>query len=302
MKLAYQSHTFHGSSRELIVHADEIMTEYAADGYDLTLRQLYYQFVARNLLPNTEKNYKRLGEIVSQARLAGLLDWDVMVDRTRELRRVSHWDSPADIVGTCARQFRIDTRTDQANYIEVWVEKEALAGIVLPICAELDVHCLVCRGFISQSAMWEGASRFHAQAKADKTGILLHLGDHDPSGLDMTRDIRDRLNDTFGAPVSVERIALTMPQVEEIQPPPNPAKVTDSRYDAYVSEYGPTCWEMDAIDPRRLTQIIQMAVKAATNAKKRNKLIAKQDSHREQLQTIADRLDADPGWIPEVGE
>lgn len=296
MKHCYKNHDFRGTAVEMVAHAEKIMAEYATDGYDLTLRQLYYQFVARDLLANNEKNYKRLGNTVSDARLAGLLDWDVMVDRTREAKMVSHWDGPGDIVNSCSEQFRLDTRADQDRYIEVWVEKEALAGVVVPVCLDLDVHSLVCRGFVSQSAMWQAARRYRAHD--GQSGILLYLGDHDPSGIDMTRDIEDRLNDTFGESVIVLRIALTMAQIDEFNPPPNPAKVTDSRYNVYVENFGEECWEMDALDPRTLEGVIRTAVTENTDMAKQAKLIKKQTAHRRKLAAIAKRLNDDPKWSP----
>jgi hypothetical protein len=298
MKLCYEKHSFRGDALVLVEKAEGIMADYRRDGYDLTLRQLYYQFVARDLLANNEKNYKRLGDIISQARLSGMLHWDIMVDRTREVRAVAHWDGPGDIVNACASQFRLNTRSDQDCYIEAWVEKEALAGIVVPACHNLDINSLVCRGYVSQSAMWEGAMRFGRNNKAGKECVLLYLGDHDPSGIDMTRDIRDRLNDTFGIPVEVVRIALTMDQIDEFQPPPNPAKITDSRYEGYLREYGVESWEMDALDPRTLETVIQRAVEERTDAERRDVLITEQLQHREQLSVIAAKLKKNPGWKP----
>lgn len=297
MKHCYETHSFRAESLALIDHAQTIIAEYQAQGYDLTLRQLYYQFVARALLANTERNYKRLGDIVSKGRLAGKLDWLSIVDRTRELRRVSHWRNTGDIVQTCAEQFALDTRADQANYIEVWVEKEALAGIVVPTCEDLDLHSLVCRGYVSQSAMWTAAMRFAKEQKRERR-ILLHLGDHDPSGIDMTRDIDARLNIIFGAGVEVIRIALTEEQVEKYQPPPNPAKVTDSRYGDYVSRFGEESWELDAIDPPNLVSLIRREVSKYTSKSRRQKLLARQGWSREQLASIAGLLIEKPDWTP----
>lgn len=299
MKHCYVSHMFQADSLALIEFASDIMEEYAAEGYDLTLRQLYYQFVSRDRLANTERNYKRLGDIISNARLAGLLDWNQMVDRTREVRELSHWDDPADIIDTCSGQFRIDTREEQEFYVEVWVEKDALAGVVVPACEDLDVACLVCRGFVSQSAAWRGARRFHRKWQCGgKSCVLLYLGDHDPSGIDMTRDIDERLNVTFGACVDVRRIALTMRQIEEYRPPPNPAKVTDSRYEGYVAKYGPECWELDALDPRRLREVVVAKVTAMTDDKKLRAARRRQDAGRKQLAKVARVLKENPKWKP----
>lgn len=289
MKIAYIEKTFRASSQDMIERADRIMQEYAADGYDLTLRQLYYQFVSRDWIPNTEKSYKTLGNLISDARLAGLLDWDVMVDRTRELRSISHWQNPGDIVRTCAQQFRLDTRADQPNYIEVWVEKEALAGIVLQACDDLDVHALICRGYVSQSAMWQAARRLGYRKHRDHR-IIIYLGDHDPSGIDMTRDIQARIAETFGTDVYVDRIALTLEQIEQYKCPPNPAKVTDSRFQAYCDEYGDESWELDALEPRVLTRLIRDAVEGHTDMALRQRLLDQQQRDRDKLTVIADTL------------
>lgn len=289
MKIAYIEKTFRSASLDMIQRADTIMREYAADGYDLTLRQLYYQFVSRDWIPNTEKSYKSLGNLISDARLAGLLDWDIMVDRTRELRSISHWTGPGDIVRACAQQFRLDTRADQPNYIEVWVEKEALAGIVLQACDDLDVHALICRGYVSQSAMWQAARRLGYRKHRDRR-IIVYLGDHDPSGIDMTRDIQDRIAETFGTDVEVDRIALTMEQIEEYQCPPNPAKVTDSRFQAYCDEYGDESWELDALEPRVLSSLIKDAVMGHTDESRRQELLDQQQEGRDRLAEIADEL------------
>lgn len=289
MKTCYVEKKFQDSSLDIVERADRIMDEYATEGYDLTLRQLYYQFVARGWIENSERSYKRLGKLISDARLAGLLHWDVMVDRTRELHWISHWDSPAEIVRSCAKQYRIDTRADQPNYIEVWVEKEALAGIVLAACKVLDVHCLIDRGFVSQSAMWQAARRLYTHQ--DQHRIIIYLGDHDPSGLDMSRDILDRINDTFGVSVEVRRIALTLEQIEAYQCPPNPAKVTDSRYQSYQEVYGDESWELDALEPKVLSQLILDEVTHLTDVKARRKLENQQKEERRRLQKVADSLE-----------
>jgi hypothetical protein len=192
-RIAYEKWTPRGDSAAIIAQANQIAIDYAQQGYDLTLRQLYYQFVARDLLSNTQKSYDRLGQLVNRARLAGFMDWDYLVDRTRNIRSVSHWESPSDIVDTVSRQFRLDKWTTQPTRVEVWVEKEALAGVVRRVADRNDVAWFSCRGYVSQSEMWSAAQRLREYIKAGQNVVILHLGDHDPSGIDMTRDITDRL-------------------------------------------------------------------------------------------------------------
>lgn len=137
-KICYTPRSFSVASCLLIDKANEIIAEYEAMGFDLTLRQLYYQMVARDIIANKQTEYKRLGSIINDARLAGLIDWDRINDLTRELRSVSHWGAPGDIIDSAARAFRLDKWADQDYRLEVWVEKDALRNVVERICTALD--------------------------------------------------------------------------------------------------------------------------------------------------------------------
>lgn len=247
----------------IVAKANEIIADYAAQGFSLTLRQLYYQFVARDLIPNTERSYKRLGSIINDGRLAGLIDWSAIEDRTRNLRANPHWDDPASVIEAARQSYRIDMWENQPKRVEVWIEKEALAGVISGVCEELDVPYFSCRGYVSQSEQWRAGhrARYHFNRESQQT-VILHLGDHDPSGIDMTRDNDDRLAmfaGYRGAP-NVQRIALNMDQIDEYGPPPNPAKFTDSRFESYVRDYGHQSWELDALEPRVLVELIREKV------------------------------------------
>lgn len=260
MRIAYIDRKFRGRSLDIIQRANAICAEYREQGYDLTLRQLYYQFVARAIIPNSDKSYKSLGSIINDARLAGDLDWNYIVDRTRAMSDPGlGWESPAAIIEASADQFDypIWSRSGQRYRPEVWVEKEALAGVVSVACRPRRVPHFSCRGYVSQSEMWRAGRRMQRHMNAGLTPVVIHLGDHDPSGIDMTRDIEERLAMFAERPVQVLRIALTMDQVEQYNPPPNPAKLTDSRGSGYVEEYGYESWELDALEPRILTALIQ---------------------------------------------
>ena len=216
-KIAYVGKNFRADALEVIARAEQICQEYAAAGYDLTLRQLYYQFVARGWLPNRQESYKRLGSIVNDARLAGLIDWDHLVDRTRNLATLPSWDSPQSILDAVASQYREAKWANQPEAVEVWVEKEALAGVIARPADRWQVPYFSCRGYVSQSEMHAAGQRIRRLERAGRKVTVIHLGDHDPSGLDMTRDIRDRL-EIFGCAAVVNRIALNMDQVEAYQP------------------------------------------------------------------------------------
>jgi hypothetical protein len=284
--IEYKKKRFGKSSRDIIDNANRIIEEYAAQGYDLTLRQLYYQFVARDLLANTPKNYKNLGSIVNDARLAGLIDWDRITDRTRAIEKLASWASPASIVATCASQFKIDFWKNQDYRPEVWIEKEALAGIFERVCNELRVPYLSCRGYTSQSEMWRASQRLESYQGEGKTPIIFHFGDHDPSGIDMSRDIQDRL-ELFMGGTEFKRLALNMNQVEDHNPPPNPAKISDSRAQVYIAKYGNESWELDALDPNLLSGLVRSAIKGITDKGAWEESIDEENEHRRMLKAVS---------------
>lgn len=257
---AFVLKNFGGEALSVIAQANAIIAEYQRQGFVLTLRQLYYQFVARGYIPNTVQSYKRLGSIVNDGRLSGRIDWEAIEDRTRGIERLSTWTGAHDIVSACAHQYRSDLWKDQPYYVEVWVEKEALAGVFEQVCNRLRVPYLACRGYASQSELYRAAKRFDAAHDDGRSTVVLHFGDHDPSGIDMTRDNRERLELLSRASVDVRRLALNMEQVEEYNPPPNPAKTTDSRASGYIREFGYESWELDALEPATLSALVESAV------------------------------------------
>lgn len=258
MKICYREINFRPDSLRLIEQVNGIISEYQDLGYSLTLRQVYYQLVARDVIPNNERSYKNLGNLISDGRMAGLISWEAIEDRTRHLRKNSHWSSPGSIIYSAARSFAYDKWEGQENYVEVWVEKDALVGIVGQVCEELDIPYFSCRGYVSQSEMWNAAQRLEAMA-GQKNIHIIHLGDHDPSGKDMSRDICDRL-ELFGVMVEFERIALNYDQIEEFNPPPNPTKLSDSRAIGYIEEFGHECLELDALRPDVIEGLIRDSV------------------------------------------
>ncbi|HYE47285.1 MAG TPA: hypothetical protein VEA44_16090 [Caulobacter sp.] len=255
--IAYTEASFKPSSLRVIEQANEIIAEYEAQGFALTLRQLYYQFVARDLLANTLRNYKNLGEIINKGRMAGLVSWDAIEDRTRNLRSRSHWDTPRDIIDAARRSYHIDLWANQPNRVEVWIEKDALVGVIERVCNRYDVPFFACRGYSSQSEQWRAGLRLQGHIDRGQTPIVLHLGDHDPSGVDMTRDNQDRLTLFAGEDIEVRRLALNIDQVRRYRPPPNPAKFTDSRAAGYIRAFGKSCWELDALDPSLIERLIE---------------------------------------------
>lgn len=258
VKECFVERRFSKNSIKLIEQANSIIDDYENQGYQLTLRQLYYQFVSRDLIANTQKNYKNLGSVINDGRLAGLIDWNAIEDRTRHIRHSGGDNSNVKniMMSSIKYGYNLDKWINSDHYIEVWVEKDALISIVEDVCRKYEVACLSCRGYVSQSEMYQAAERFKEEGRNGKFCTLIHLGDHDPSGIDMTRDIDDRLNNIFNACVDIDRIALSQDQIKEYSPPPNPAKTTDSRYSGYRKIHGNESWELDALEPSVIEQLI----------------------------------------------
>lgn len=299
--ITYVEKTFTTAHQQLIAMADRICREYAEQGFDLTLRQLYYQFVARDVIANKQTEYKRLGGIINDARLAGLLDWDFIVDRTRNLRGLSHWDNPESVIQSAAYGYRTERWEQQPYRVEVWIEKDALVGVIAGACERNDVDYFSCRGYTSQSELWGAARRMTRYQQAGQKPIVIHLGDHDPSGVDMTRDISDRLA-LFGADVDVRRIALNMDQIEEHEPPPNPAKLTDSRATSYIREHGSSSWELDALEPTLLDRLIEDEIWAWWDADQWEADTEAMEGERTLLRQVATRWSEVAAMVADGGD
>jgi len=300
VKVCYTPRNFSTASRMVIDSANEIIDDYAAQGFDLTLRQLYYQFVSRDLIPNTDREYKRLGSIINDARLAGLVDWEAISDRTRNLMARNWWASPGSVIESAAIGYHRNYWKNQPYRPEVWIEKDALLGVIEPVCDRLDVPYFSCRGYTSQSEMWRAAMRLENWSGDGQTPIIFHLGDHDPSGMDMTRDIGDRL-DTFLADCEVRRLALSMEQVQEYTPPPNPAKTTDSRFAQYVQLYGDESWELDALEPQVLSDLIEDAVNSVRDDDLWDETVDREREEADLLKLAARRGDEVGGFLRNGG-
>jgi hypothetical protein len=257
MKEAYdQTISFHAKSLKLITLCDTIVSEYVAQGFRLTIRQLYYQLVARGHVENTVQSYANVQGLMTKARMAGLIDWDAIEDRTRGFVDRPHWTSGGSILQAAAQSYWEDLWTEQETRVFVIVEKEALSGVLEPVCREYDLPLLAARGYPSASTLREFARE--RILHTTRCVVLLHLGDHDPSGIDMSRDLLERLEvfTYFGVELDFKRIALTMDQVNELKPPANPAKSTDARFESYRALYGEESWELDALSPNYIRDLI----------------------------------------------
>lgn len=295
-KIRYRKTNFRKEALNRIDVINEILAEYGS-GDKLSARQVYYRLVAGLHIENTVRSYKNLTNLLTDARYAGLIDWDVIEDRGREPTIWAEYDSIRETVDRAMFGFRLPRWRNQPKYVELWVEKQALAGVLEPIAAESHVTLLVNKGYSSASAMKEAADRliWRASYGADELDeerevIVLYLGDHDPSGEDMVRDIRVRLEEFGVERLEVRKVALTLEQVEQFNLPPNPAKTIDSRSPGYIAEHGDSSWELDAIPPRDFTRIVRNALKAVTNQKLMNQVIAEEERQKLILGAVLKKI------------
>lgn len=283
MKLEIRPWRPTGNSALLVNQCNEILAELS--GYRLTLRQLYYQLVSRNVIPNLERSYQNLSRLVTRARMAGLIDWDLIEDRVRTPWSMSEFENIADLVDAAVRSYRLPRWKGQSSYAELWVEKDALAGVLRPLAAEFHVTLMVNRGYSSASAMKASADRYLAHE--DDQLYLFYLGDFDPSGEDMVRDISARLYEFTVPELDVQKVALTWEQIQQYNPPPNPAKHSDPRSREFIRKHGSSSWEVDALPPQVLEALIRERFEGIIDRVAMDNVIKQEELDKEKLRQWA---------------
>ncbi len=273
MKERFREHRFSRNKQLLLEKITAIIEEYQQQGIKMTLRQLYYQLVARGIISNKPTEYKKLGSLLTDARYAGIVDWEAIEDRARVPKMPSEWENVAELIAAAKQSYRLPRWEGQDYYIELFTEKDALSSVLAPIAEKWHIHFCVNRGYTSATAMYDLGKRVSAQLNQGRKVVVLYLGDHDPSGLDMVRDIRVRLAEFTGEDVEIKAIALTQEQIQTYAPPPNPAKTTDTRAKAYIEKYGATSWEVDALPPEVMNELVNEAIGAFVDVEKMNEII-----------------------------
>ncbi len=293
MKIQFKEWNPNAATRERLDQVQTVLTQFSGMGIRITLRQLYYQLVSKNIIRNKQREYKNLGNMLSDARLAGLVDWNAIEDRARHPVVPPEWTSIGSIVDACVRSFRLPRWDTQPGYLELWCEKDALSSVLAPIADQYHVTLMVNRGYSSQSAMFEARNRIlrAIQRKGVKPTII-YLGDLDPSGEDMVRDVKDRLAMML-LNVNVVKLALNPEQVEQYSLPPNPAKMTDSRAEAFVDKHGSDSYEVDAIPPDELIRIVTEAITSRMDMKAYEAVRAREGRLSDKLQDVAGNIEED---------
>jgi len=248
------------SAPEIVKAVKEIVSEYRTR---MTLRQIYYRLVSRNAIPNNLNSYKNLSRILVTAREKGEISAHIMEDRGRTSigGDYGYTDTEGFATGrlaslrNCADSYTRQMWADQPEYVEVWVEKDALSRLVSGACSGYRIRTCVGRGYSSYTYVSDAVDRFIEQQEKECT--IIYVGDLDPSGLDITRDLGRRMAEYGAEHVSVKRIALSHEQVKQYKLPPAPVKLTDARAAKFVEKHGNEVWELDALEPNVLQSTIQ---------------------------------------------
>ena len=291
-KIKYRDIRFKRKSLRLLDKVVSIVEEYQVQDIKLTLRQLYYQLVARDIILNLQTEYNKLGRLVRNARYCGLVDWGAIEDRVRMPSIPNEFEDIADLVDAAVNNYRLDRWEGQEYYVELFTEKDALSSVLAPIADKWHIPFCVNRGYGSTTAFFDTSERIRTAIDSRKEPVILYLGDHDPSGLDMVRDIEERLIEFCysDSGIRVVHIALTSEQVREYSPPPNPAKFTDTRAAEYTEKYGRHCWEVDALPPNVLNEIVDKAIGELVDVERMDAIIEKEESDKRKLRTWSQDL------------
>ena len=259
MKMQFREIRFQKRNLILIEKIKEILEEYKQKGFRVTLRQLYYQLVARDIIPNKANEYQRISKLLTDARYNGDIDWDAIEDRIRTPKIPHVFEDVNDLMEAAKNSYKLNRWENQKYYLELWTEKDAISSVIQPLTEKYQITMCVNRGYSSASAMFESSRRLRNEV--GKNCIILYLGDYDPSGLDMIRDIKERIGE-FSEMSDFELIpiALTKEQIDKYNLPENPAKVTDPRAKWFIDNFGDTSWEVDALKPEVLQKIVEDAI------------------------------------------
>lgn len=268
----------HAKTLELLDMARAIL----ADGHPMTVRQVYYQLVSRQVIENKRTAYMAVSNLLVEARKSGAIPWEWVEDRLRRPRAVSMWADLAAFAETARQAYRRDVWATQPGYVEVWLEKDALSGIFEDELDAYGVTLNVGRGYDGWDSIHNAAVRYtHRRRQV----TILYFGDFDPSGEDMVRSLRDRLGELGSCP-EIIKCALTSKDIKQYNLPPDFAKRSDTRAAAFIAEHGDVSVELDALPVAVLRQRLVDEVKARLDLDALAEVEAQEDSDRRRLAEV----------------
>jgi hypothetical protein len=279
------------ATRERLAQAREIIAEYKAA---MTVRQLFYQFVSRGLIENSQRSYKTIGDLMNRGRMAGFIKWSAINDLTRSIH-FTYRDDGFEENRTAS------VLVSRGGYSDLWgasqnweplvlIEKDALLGTIQPACRGVSYGSL--RGYSSITIKRQIAEWVGEQCKKGNKPLIWYLGDHDPSGIQMGEELQEWLEEALGHGVEFERLALNEEQIAQYNPPPNLVKDSDKRSAAYKDDYGEGCWELDALPPSVLQALITDKIEEHYDHDRASKVSEVMDACREEAAALEEKLKA----------
>ncbi len=262
----------------------------AAEYERMSVRQLYYQLVARGVVPKTDTAYKRVCDASAQMRISGELPYRKIADGHRVRRGVFAHNGIQDALEDAQLMYRRNMWASQPHHIEIWSEKDALTGVIHPACDEYGVTYVATRGFPSITLRYETAAEL---LRIGKPTRIFYFGDHDASGQQISDNLEAELRQ-HGADVTVERIALHPAQVRAWSLPTRPGKHSDSRHKAFAAKYGDASVELDAVSPDMLTLLVRNAIVSQIDVDEWERMQEVEELERQTLASIA-LIDFEPG-------
>jgi hypothetical protein len=248
----------------------------------ITVRQVFYRLTSRGAIDKTEEEYKgTVVRLLVEMRRTGEIPFGWIADNTRWMRKPSTFNGLESALSRTAETYRRAVWDAQDAYVEIWLEKDALAGVLLDVTAPWDVPLMVTRGFPSLSYLHEAATSIRHM---DKPAFLYYFGDHDPSGVDITRVVEKGIREFApGADITFERVAMTPTQIVELSLPTRPTKGTDSRSKGFEGE----SVEVDAIEPASLREMVEACIARHIDHEEHERLLEIEEAERATLREIA---------------
>jgi len=230
------------------------LLDIVAEGQPMTVRQVFYQATVRGIIDKSEAGYDKIQRDLVLMRRAGELPYGWLADNTRWQRKPKTFSSIEEALNNTARLYRKSMWAEADAYVEIWLEKDALSGVVFPVTANYDVPLMIARGYASLSFLHSAAEHIN---ELEVPAYIYHLGDFDPSGVNAGEKIEQTLRELApAADIHFERIGVTMAQIQAWNLPTRPTKSTDSR----SKGFGDISVELDAIDPRQLRGLVDDAI------------------------------------------
>ena len=260
-----------------------VLTQLALQFQPITVRGLMYRAQAAGLFPSTShKFYQQTARIVLKLRRAGIISYSWIVDSTRRRLKPSSWSGLADFTQAAARAYRLNLWSEQADYIEFFVEKDAMAAVLEPVTHEFDVHLNVIRGQVSETFVWNIAEEWR---EIEKPIFAYYLGDHDPAGLKIESSLISRLRRFTGKDFEWRRLAITDADFANRELLGFPVKRSGS-WREYLAKYGDRCIEVDALPPNEIRERVKNAIEAHIDTMEWKRLQETERLERETLENI----------------